>query len=192
MRAVKCLALLGVVLLGGCKGYLGDRLRPKEAVLAGELERYIPDGALRTCLGNQLKANLSVWQLRQLADLAQAGRRAGTVQLDPRGLVYVASQVTDPRVSAALSQASTTCGASGTTLAATPRGPVSAPAAPAGGRCASTRSSSPAVRRRPASSGPAAPRSPISRPRAPRRSPRPSAPRPPRRGDRPGARSRRP
>ncbi len=111
VRALGCVAVLGL-LLGGCQGHLRDRLRPKEAVLASELQAYVPDQTLRTCLSDRLKADLSVWQLRQLADLARSGRRTGRVQLDPNGFAYVASLVTDPRVGAGVIRVGQACGVS--------------------------------------------------------------------------------
>ena len=117
---------LALLLLGGCQGYLKDRVRPKGAILAGELARFIPDAGRRTCVGDQLRDALSVWQLRQLADLAEVGRRSGRIPLDPSGFVYVAGQVTDPRVTAAVTSASKACNLG--TLAAVPSQPPVQPA----------------------------------------------------------------
>jgi hypothetical protein len=92
-------ALLPFLLLAGCAGYAADYWKPKDSLIADQLPRYgIPAGQSR-CVGERLTKNLSVWQLRQLADIA---RRlvpgAGNAALGPRDLAYVAGLVQDPKV----------------------------------------------------------------------------------------------
>ncbi len=125
------LALLPLCLLAGCAGYAADYWKPKDSLIAPQLPRYGITAAQSTCVGERLTKNLSVWQLRQLADIA--GRlvpKAGN-PLSPRDLVYVAGLVQDPKVGPEVRATLEACGAptaAGRTAAAAP-GP-GAPAQP--------------------------------------------------------------
>jgi hypothetical protein len=94
------LASLSIFLLAGCAGYAADYWKPKQSLIAVQLPRYGISGSEARCVEAKLTASLSVWQLRQLADLA--GRltpRGGNPEaLGPRELVYVAGLARDPKV----------------------------------------------------------------------------------------------
>jgi hypothetical protein len=93
------LAFLPLLLLAGCAGYAADYWKPKNSLIAEQLPRYSIPAEQSRCVGERLTKNLSVWQLRQLADIA---RRlvpgAGNAALGPRDLAYVAGLVQDPKV----------------------------------------------------------------------------------------------
>jgi hypothetical protein len=86
--------------LGGCAGYASDYWRPKENLIAPDLLRYGLSSGAAQCVGGRLKENLSVWQLRQLADLARRLVAGGQnpASLGPSALLYVAGLVRDPKV----------------------------------------------------------------------------------------------
>jgi hypothetical protein len=90
--------LLPLLLLAGCAGYAADYWKPKDSLIAPQLPRYGISAEASTCVGERLTKNLSVWQLRQLADIARrlAPREGGA--LSPRDLAYVAGLVQDPKV----------------------------------------------------------------------------------------------
>jgi hypothetical protein len=122
------LALLPLCLLAGCAGYAADYWKPKDSLIAPQLPRYGVTAQQSGCVGERLTKNLSVWQLRQLADLA--GRlvpKAGN-PLGPRDLAYVAGLVQDPKVGPEVKSTLEACGATMTVAAS-----VSAPATPVAG-----------------------------------------------------------
>lgn len=119
-------ALLALSLLAGCAGYAADYWKPKNNLIAPQLPRYGITAAQSGCVGERLTKNLSVWQLRQLADLA--GRltpRAGN-PLGPRDLAYVSGLVQDPKVGPEVRATLDSCGATAAPAAAASGG--SAPA----------------------------------------------------------------
>jgi hypothetical protein len=92
--------LLSTVLLGGCAGYAADYWKPKGQLIAPQLSRYGLTGEQGQCVETKLTESLSVWQLRQLADLAerlQAGGNNPTV-LTAHDFIRVAGLVEDPKV----------------------------------------------------------------------------------------------
>lgn len=91
-------ALLPLLLLAGCAGYAADYWKPKNSLIAPQLPRYGISAEDSTCVGERLTKNLSVWQLRQLADIARrlVPREGGT--LSPRDLANIAGLVQDPKV----------------------------------------------------------------------------------------------
>jgi hypothetical protein len=93
------LALLPCLLLAGCAGYAADYWKPKNSLIAEQLPRYGIPAEQSRCVGERLTKNLSVWQLRQLADIARRlAPGAGGGALGPRDLAYVAGLVQDPKV----------------------------------------------------------------------------------------------
>jgi hypothetical protein len=93
------LALLPLLLLAGCAGYAADYWKPKNSLIAEQLPRYGIPAEQSRCIGERLTRNLSVWQLRQLADIARRlTPGAGGAALTPRDLAYVAGLVQDPKV----------------------------------------------------------------------------------------------
>lgn len=91
-------ALLTLVLLSGCAGYAADYWRPKNSLIAPQLERYGVRAEDSRCAGERLTKNLTVWQLRQLADIARRLVPSAGNALAPRDLSYVAGLVQDPKV----------------------------------------------------------------------------------------------
>ncbi|HEX8261994.1 MAG TPA: hypothetical protein VF547_03875 [Allosphingosinicella sp.] len=91
-------AVLPLLLLAGCAGYAADYWKPKGNLIAPQLPRYGISAEDSRCVGERLTKNLSVWQLRQLADIARrlVPREGGA--LAPRDLAYVAGLVQDPKV----------------------------------------------------------------------------------------------
>jgi hypothetical protein len=131
VRAVP--ALLALILLGGCAGYASDYWKPKEKLISPQLARYAMSSEQSQCVERRLTQTLSVWQLRQLGDLAgriaPGGNNPGA--LGPRDLVYVAGLVKDKKVGVATQQALDSCGvstAAASTAAPAPASPV--PASP--------------------------------------------------------------
>lgn len=92
--------LLSLVTLGGCAGYAADYWKPKATLISKQLPRYGIAGEASQCVEKRLTQDLSVWQLRQLADLAGRLTPGGTnpAALTPRELIYVAGLAEDPRV----------------------------------------------------------------------------------------------
>ena len=127
------LALLPLCLLAGCAGYAADYWKPKNNLIAPQLPRYGITAAQSSCVGERLTKNLSVWQLRQLADLA--GRltpKAGN-PLGPRDLAYVSGLVQDPKVGPEVKATLDSCGATSAAMASVAPVPGPVPgAAPQG------------------------------------------------------------
>jgi hypothetical protein len=131
VRAVP--ALLALVLLGGCAGYAADYWKPKERLIAPQLARYGMSGEQSQCVEHRLTQTLSVWQLRQLGDLAgrlaPGGNNPGA--LGARDFLYVAGLVKDPKVGVAARQAVDACGAAAAAAPAAPAVPPPGAPAPA-------------------------------------------------------------
>lgn len=121
------LALLPLLLLAGCAGYASDYWKPKNSLIAEQLPRYGIPAEQSRCVGERLTRNLSVWQLRQLADIARRlAPGSGNPALGPRDLAYVAGLVPDPKVGPEVAATLAACNIG---QAAAPAGP--APASPA-------------------------------------------------------------
>jgi hypothetical protein len=104
--------------VGGCAGYAADYWKPKNSLIAPQLPRYGIPAAQSACVGERLTKNLSVWQLRQLADIAgRLSPKAGN-PLAPRDLAYVAGLVQDPEVGPEVKATLDSCGS--TAAAAAP------------------------------------------------------------------------
>jgi hypothetical protein len=123
--------LLSTLLLGGCAGYAADYLKPKQALIAPQLTRFDIVGEQGQCVTRRLTQALTVWQLRQLADLAARlapGGRNPAV-LGPREFLNVAGLVENPKV---LPETRNALNACEVTVAA-PLATAAAPAAPGTG-----------------------------------------------------------
>jgi hypothetical protein len=118
------LALLTLVLLGGCAGYAADYWKPKNNLIAPQLPRYGITAGQSSCVGERLTRNLSVWQLRQLADIARRLVPKPGNPLSPRDLASVAGLVQDPKVGPEVKSTLEACGA---TAAASPAAPATVP-----------------------------------------------------------------
>lgn len=118
------LALLALSLLAGCAGYAADYWKPKNNLIAPQLPRYGVTAAQSTCVGERLTKNLSVWQLRQLADIARRLVPKSGNPLTPRDLASVAGLVQDPKVGPEVRATLDSCGATAATAAATVPGPA--------------------------------------------------------------------
>ena len=101
-----------VVLLGGCAGYAADYWKPKESLFTPQLGRYGIAGAEAQCVSGKLKGTLTVWQLRQLADLASRLTPGGQNPSDlrPSDFLYIAGLVKDPNVGLGTRAAFMACG----------------------------------------------------------------------------------
>lgn len=104
-----CLLPLG--LLAGCAGYAADYWKPKNNLIAPQLPRYGVTAEQSRCVGERLTKNLSVWQLRQLADIARRLEPKSGNPLSPRDLAYVAGLVQDPKVGPEVKATLNSCGA---------------------------------------------------------------------------------
>ncbi len=125
------LALLPFCLLAGCAGYAADYWKPKNSLIAPQLPRYGVTAEQSSCVGERLTKNLSVWQLRQLADLARRLVPKAGNPLSPRDLAYVAGLVQDPKVGPEVRATLDACGA--TTAAAASAAPASSAGTPQAG-----------------------------------------------------------
>lgn len=121
-------ALLPLALLAGCAGYAADYWKPKNSLIAPQLPRYGITAAQSSCVGERLTKNLSVWQLRQLTDIAQRLEPRSGNPLSPRDLAYVAGLVQDPKVGPEVKATLDSCGA----LTAAAPAQAAAPAAASG------------------------------------------------------------
>ncbi len=136
------LALIPASLLAGCRGYIADHLRPEASIMGPELTRYGLGAEQSQCVGGRLAGSLTVWQLRQLANVTRLIK--DPARLNPRDLVWVSTHVKDPQVPLEVRRAAEGCGldaattASATAAAAaaaapppeTPVAPAASPAAP--------------------------------------------------------------
>ncbi|HEX6374655.1 MAG TPA: hypothetical protein VFZ91_02935 [Allosphingosinicella sp.] len=104
-------AVLLLLLLAGCAGYAADYWKPKNSLIAAQLPRYGIAAEDSRCVGERLTKNLSVWQLRQLADIARRLVPSDGGALGPRDLAYVAGLVQDPKVGPEVAATLEACGA---------------------------------------------------------------------------------
>lgn len=118
------LALLPLCLVAGCAGYAADYWKPKDSLIAAQLPRYGITAEQSGCVGERLTKNLSVWQLRQLADIAGRLTPKSGGALSPRDLAYVAGLVQDPKVGPEVKATLDSCGAAGVRVPATVPGPA--------------------------------------------------------------------
>jgi hypothetical protein len=123
-------ALLPLVLLAGCAGYAADYWKPKNSLIAPQLPRYGISAEDSRCVGERLTKNLSVWQLRQLSDIARrlVPRPGGA--LAPRDLAYVAGLVQDPKVGPEVAATLEACKVAQPARADAAATPAPGPAAP--------------------------------------------------------------
>jgi hypothetical protein len=121
-------ALLPLALLAGCAGYAADYWKPKNSLIAPQLPRYGISAEQSRCVGERLTKNLSVWQLRQLADIARRLKPGSGGALSPRDLAYVAGLVQDPKVGPEVSATLDACGALAPVAAAPPTATETLPA----------------------------------------------------------------
>jgi hypothetical protein len=91
-------AVLLFLLVAGCAGYAADYWKPKGSLIAPQLPRYGISAEDSRCVGERLTKKLSVWQLRQLADIARRLVPRDGAALSPRDLAYIAGLVQDPQV----------------------------------------------------------------------------------------------
>jgi hypothetical protein len=103
--------LSSVTLLGGCAGYASDYWKPKGKLIAPQLTRYGLSGEQGQCVETQLTKSLSVWQLRQLSDLAARLQPGGNnpASFGANDFVYVAGLVEDPKVGPEARKALASC-----------------------------------------------------------------------------------
>ena len=113
-------ALLSFCLLAGCAGYAADYWKPKNSLIAPQLPRYGITAEQSTCVGERLTGNLSVWQLRQLADIARRLVPKAGNPLSPRDLASVAGLVQDPKVGPEVKATLEACGAATTSARPAP------------------------------------------------------------------------
>jgi hypothetical protein len=129
-RAV--IALISLATLGGCAGYAADYWKPKASLISAQLPRYAITGSAAACVEKRLTQDLSVWQLRQLADLAGRLVPGGTnpASLGPREFAYVAGLTEDSRVKPQVQAILDSCNVVRTAAAPPPAAlPGTAPAA---------------------------------------------------------------
>jgi hypothetical protein len=137
MKSVRAaLSLLPLLLLGGCAGYAADYWKPKASLITPQLARFGFAGEQGTCMERELTKNLTVWELRQLADLA--GRLtpggANPAALGPTEFLRVAGLVEDADVAPKTRQALQACSVPPPVVTAAPAGSpgTQTPAASAG------------------------------------------------------------
>jgi hypothetical protein len=128
-------ALLPLLMLAGCAGYAADYWKPKDSLIAAQLPRYGISAEDSRCVGERLTKNLSVWQLRQLADIARRLVPRDGGALAPRDLAYVAGLVQDPKVGPEVAATLASCNVGQAAAAATRPSPepVTAPGLQPGG-----------------------------------------------------------
>ena len=122
--------LAGSALLAGCAGYAADYWKPKNSLIAPQLPRYGISAEQSSCVGERLTKNLSVWQLRQLADIARRLVPKAGNPLTPRDLASVAGLVQDPKVGPEVKATLEACGAGTTAAATTAPAPAQVPGTP--------------------------------------------------------------
>jgi hypothetical protein len=120
-------ALLCLLLLAGCAGYAADYWRPKNSLIAPHLPRYGISAEDSRCVGERLTKNLTVWQLRQLADIARRLVAQDGGALAPRDLGYVAGLVQDPKVGPEVAATLGACKVGEPPAAAAPLAPAATP-----------------------------------------------------------------
>ena len=145
------LALIPASLLAGCRGYIADHLRPEASIMGTELTRYGLGAEQSQCVGGRLVGSLTVWQLRQLANVTRLIKDPS--RLNPPDLVWVSTHVKDPQVPLEVRRAVEGCG-----LEAAVTASATASAAAAG---------APAVAEAPAPAAAAPPTPAVASPSAP-------------------------
>ena len=92
--------LLSSALLSGCAGYAADYWKPKNQLIAAQLVRYGMTGEKGQCVESKLTEGLTVWQLRQLSDMASRLVPGGSnpAAFGPRDFLHIAGLVEDPKV----------------------------------------------------------------------------------------------
>src|SRR5215218_3708054 len=121
------LGLSPLDLLAGCAGYAADYWKPKNNLIAPQLPRYGVTAEQSRCVGERLTKNLSVWQLRQLADIARRLVPKAGNPLSPRDLAYVAGLVQDPKVGPEVEATLEACGATKQAAAVAAPAPTTEP-----------------------------------------------------------------
>ncbi len=118
-------------LLAGCSGYAIDYVKPRSAIIGGELTRYGLTAAQSTCLLQRVGTTLNPWQLRQLQQAASGVTRgySDPNRLQMSDLLWVSRHVNDPKVALELGVAANACGLGAANIA-TAR--IPATAAPVG------------------------------------------------------------
>ena len=121
------LLMLGGASLAGCAGYASDYWKPKNELIAAQLVRFGMSGDAGKCVEGKLTKTLTVWELRQLADLASRLQPGGNnpAAFGPRDFLYVASLVEDGDVKPKTEAAVAGCGLD---PAGAPVGPANVPA----------------------------------------------------------------
>lgn len=109
------LALTSVSLLAGCRGYIADHVRPEASIMGPELTRYRLGAEQSQCMSRRLVGSLTVWQLRQLANVTRLIK--DPARLNPRDLVWVSTHVKDPQVAVEVRRAAEGCGLDAATTA---------------------------------------------------------------------------
>src|SRR6202008_4996646 len=104
-------ALMILALLGGCRGYIVDRVKPRSDLVAPHLSRYGISGEPAQCVEARLTKDLDVWQLRQFHELASRLNAGGSnpATFNPWDLVYVAGLVRDAEVAQHVQEALQAC-----------------------------------------------------------------------------------
>lgn len=125
-------AALAAALVVGCAGYAADYAVPKAAIVTPELTRFGFDEAKAECVADALGASLSVWQLRQLAMIAETVTQgyADRAKLTPGDLLYVSTYVKDPKVAPELARVAESCAVDAVASAPAP-GAAPVPGTPA-------------------------------------------------------------
>lgn len=146
---MRLIALTPLALLAGCAGYAADYLKDKESLVAPGFARYGMTSEQTACVTGRLKGALSVWQMRQLGDLAARAVPGGqnARAFTPQDLRTVAGLVKDPKVGVETGRALDACNVTVVVAAAEP------------------------VPETPAATDPAAPETPASTPAVPVASP---------------------
>lgn len=100
-------------LLGGCAGNLADHVGPRAPIITPQLARFGLDAQATQCVGLNLGNSLTPLQLRRFARQAGAVDQSlyGDPSLSLRDLIYVASQMPDPAISARLEDSLSACNA---------------------------------------------------------------------------------
>ena len=129
----RTLVLLTSALLAGCAGYAADYWKPKNSLIAPQLIRYGMTGPQGQCVEKQLIENLSVWQLRQLSDLAARLQPGGSnpAALGTREFLHVAGLAENAKVGPETRKALEACNALAAPVrVATPQPGGSSPSQP--------------------------------------------------------------
>lgn len=103
---------LASLALAGCAGYASDYWKPKNELIAAQLVRYGMTGDPGKCVETRLTEALTVWELRQLSDLASRLQPGGNnpAAFGPRDFLYIASLVEDADVKPKTEAAIAGCG----------------------------------------------------------------------------------